>query len=96
MTVPPKLAALRRSKSHMGRRALACLGVLATFGLAACPEPTNGEPQIPVAPGLDGRLNYMRGHGLPNAPKAKPTQAPLAHAHPMKPSERLGGPNATG
>lgn len=96
MTVRPKLAAFRRSNPPMGRRALACLGVLSAFGVAACPEPTNGEPQIPVAPGLDGRLNYMRGHGLPAAPKPKPPAPAHAHAHPMMPSERLGGPNATG
>ena len=80
----------------MGRRFLACLGVLATFGLAACPEPTNGEPQIPVAPGLGGRLGYMRGHGMPPTPKAPAPQVARAHAHPMRSSDRLGGPNATG
>ena len=92
----PKLAPSQRSKRHMGRRALACLAVLAAFGLVACPEPTSGEPQIPVAPGVDGRLGWMRGHGAPPAPKPKPPRVAIAHAHPMKPGEQLGGPNATG
>jgi hypothetical protein len=72
------------------------MAALAAFGLAACPEPTNGEPQIPVAPGASARLNYMRGHGPQDAPKAKPTQTGHARAHPMKSGEELGGPNATG
>jgi len=82
----------------MGRRSVACLAVLAASGLVACPEPTNGEPQIPVAPGVDARLGYMRGHGAPSAPKPKPKPAQVsrARAHPMKPGEQLGGPNATG
>lgn len=70
--------------------------VLAAFGLAACPEPTNGEPQIPVAPGLDRRLAHMRGHGAPAPPKPRRPQAPTARAHPLLPGEQLGGPNATG
>ena len=92
----PKLGPAWRSNRTMGRRALACLGTIAAFGLAACPEPTNGEPQIPVAPGVDGRLGFMRGHGPQSAPKPKPAQVARARAHPMKRGEELGGPNATG
>ena len=96
MTVPPKVVASRRSNRPMGRRAPASLAILAAFGLVACPEPTNGEPQIPVAPGVGERLGYMRGHGVPSASAPKPPQVARAHAHPMKAGEQLGGPHATG
>lgn len=92
----PKLARAAWSNLAMGRSSLSCLAVLAALGLAACPEPTNGEPQIPVSPGLDARLGLMRGHGAPRAAPPKAAEVPRAHARPMKPGEQLGGPNATG
>ena len=87
----------RRSKRAMTRRPLVAIALVAGLALAACPKPTDGDPQIAISPNLDGRLSLMPGgHG---GKKGAPPQASAnarAHAHPMKPGEALGGPNATG
>jgi hypothetical protein len=63
--------------------------------VSACPEPRQGDAQIPISPGWEKRQHG--GADEPNA-KRKVTTAPPAPAHaaPMKPGEELGGPNATG
>lgn len=98
MKAPPKLGAPRRSIASMGRRPFAALALLAGLGLVACPKPTDGDPQIPIAPNLQERLNLIHGHGDPTPRKAQPSvgTSPRSHAHPMKTGEQLGGPNATG
>jgi hypothetical protein len=75
----------------MGRRLLVAVTLLLGCALAACPRPTDGEPQIAISPGFRERLERMPGH-LPKAPE--PPVA--AHARPMKAGEQLGGPSATG
>ena len=71
----------------------AALGVVALLGLAACPQPTDGTPQIAVSPNVAGRMNLLPGaHGGPKAPASTTG----AHTHPMRAGEALGGPNATG
>ena len=101
----PKLAGARRSKRGMGRRPLATATLLAALFLAACPRPTDGDPQIAISPGLQDRLNLAGGRGLPKQPAIPPRSArpPMqasanarAHAQPMKAGGELGGPNATG
>lgn len=84
----------------MGPRPLVALAFLAGLALAACPQPTDGDPQIPISPGVEGRMKRMAGRGAPIAPIAptrpQPSAGARAHAHPMKAGEQLGGPNATG
>jgi hypothetical protein len=75
----------------MGRRLLVAITLLLGSLLAACPRPTDGEPQIAISPGFRERLERMPGH-LPKAP-APPA---AAHARPMKAGEQLGGASATG
>jgi hypothetical protein len=75
----------------MGRRTLVAITLLLGCALAACPRPTDGEPQIAISPGFRERLERMPGH-LPKAP-APPA---AAHARVMRAGEQLGGPSATG
>ena len=57
----PKVTRSRRSKRGMTRlasvirafRAAPAFTLLASLALAACPKPTDGDPQIPIAPNLD-------------------------------------------
>lgn len=68
----------------------------ASFGLGACPKPTDGDPQIAISPGVEGRMRLAPGRGgpRPKAPKAGATAR--AHVHPLQAGGELGGPNATG
>ena len=100
----PKVTRSRRSKRRMTRlasvirafRAASAFTLLASLALAACPKPTDGDPQIPIAPNLEGRMNLMpSGHGKVKPPAQASANA-RARAHPMKAGEQLGGPNATG
>ncbi len=96
------MACSRRSKLGMTRRALLAitaraLTLLAGVALAACPKPTDGDPQIPIAPNLAGRVRLMpAGHGKVKPPPTQGSASARAHARPMRAGEQLGGPNATG
>ncbi len=60
-----------------------------TLGVA-CGAPRDVTPQIHVAPGAAGRINWLAKPAPPN-PKAAP-----ARVHVMREGEELGGPNAIG
>ena len=60
-----------------------------TLGVA-CGAPRDVTPQIHVAPGAAGRLNWL-ATPAPASPKAAP-----ARVHVMREGEELGGPNAIG
>jgi hypothetical protein len=83
----------------MGRRPLPALvlvsGAALGLALAACPKPTDGDPQIAISPNVQERLNLMHGHGEPSARRPK-SEAARSHAHPLRAGVELGGPNATG
>ncbi len=69
------------------------LGVHALLGLSvgvACGAPRDVTPQIRVAPGAAGRLNWL-AKPASTSPKAAP-----ARVHVMREGEELGGPNAIG
>lgn len=95
----PKLAAARWSNGVMARRPLVALTLVAGLTglvLAACPRPTDGDAQIAISPGLEGRMRLAPGRGAPRAKGPQASANARARAHPMKPGEELGGPNATG
>lgn len=84
---------MRRRAPHL----LVFLVASAAAFVAACPRPTDGDPQIPISPGLEGRMNLAgRGAALRQKPSPQASANARAHAKPMKPGEQLGGPNATG
>ncbi|MBS2014444.1 MAG: CehA/McbA family metallohydrolase [Deltaproteobacteria bacterium] len=67
--------------------------------LAACPKPTDGDPQIPVTPGAAARINLVGSRAGKTVKSTDGTErAARARAHTMdaSPASRLGGPNATG
>ena len=72
--------------------------------LAACPKPTDGEPQIAVTPGAAARIALVgsRAGKVGATTEGRGELAPRANAraraHTMdaSPASRLGGPNATG
>ena len=72
------------------------LVALLALVLAACPRPTDGDPQIAISPGLDGRMNLAGGRGLPTQPAVQTSPKARAHAQPMAAGKELAGPNATG
>lgn len=97
MTHVPKLRRPRRSKGVMGRT-LALVVVATSFGLAACPKPTDGDPQIPISSGVEQRMKMIPSRAAKARGKAgAPANANAkAHARPMRAGEHLSGPNATG
>jgi|GEM_PF-1000468 len=89
----PKGARAAGSKTRMAQRVLAAAAPL-VLALAACPKPTDGDPQIAVSPGAAGRINLIGSR----AGKAKRDAPARARAHTMDAAQaaKLGGPNATG
>lgn len=73
-----------------------CLLPLVVALLAACPKPTDGDPQIAVTPGAASRISLVGSRAGKTV--AQPSATPRARAHTMdaSPASRLGGPNATG
>ena len=93
----PKVGRAPRSKRSMMWRRLAWSLVLAS--LAACPKPTDGDPQIAISPNVEARCRAMPSLcGVERRPAAarRPAESARAHAHPLTDGEQLGGPNATG
>jgi len=66
--------------------------------LAACPKPTDGEPQIAVTPGAAARIALVgsRAGKVVTNPQASANARARAHTMDASPASRLGGPNATG
>lgn len=63
--------------------------------VAACPKPSDGDPQIAVTPGAAGRISLV-GSRAGKTTVGQPSGRARAHTMDASPASRLGGPNATG
>ena len=95
--IPKVVRAERSKRSMMWRRLAWSTALVGLVSLAACPRPTDGNPQIAISPNFEARCRAMPALcGLEPTAAAARNPAARARAHPLAAGEQLGGPNATG